>query len=71
MRFDFLWRVGLFCIIARRGMKPHGYPYKGGSYPYGALSRLARFSGLRTNSMDVYVRAGIIRASNGMCVIMP
>ena len=34
--------------------EPHGYAYEGGS------SRLARFSGLCMNSMDVYVRAGEI-----------
>jgi len=33
------------------GDKPPCYSYEGG------LSRLARFSGLCTNSMDVYVRA--------------
>lgn len=40
--------------IARRGMKPHGYTYKGG------FSRLVRFSGLciATRSTVVYHRAG-------------
>jgi hypothetical protein len=59
MMFDFVSTV----FVARHCPpwdEPHGYKYEGGS------SRLARFSGLRTNSTVVYHRA-----DNGMRGIMP
>jgi len=54
---DDLHGHGVLLGIARRGMKPHGYTYEGGS------SRLARFSGLSTNSTVVYHRADVSKGS--------